>query len=171
MTQHRNGDKGSRLCPIRALAGLVARVAHYDVEGHQWKGVRDRPVNLVILDNHCEATLITSSDIKNHIRAAAFLYGEARLGFAVDRLGTHSIRSGAATAMFLAGMPAETTQLIGRWRSQTFLKYIPAEVQQLTRGVTEGMTTNPNFFTIATRAESSTIESGATHATTTLQPG
>ena len=68
-------------------------------------------MNLVILDNHREASLITSGDSKNHIRAAAFLYGEARLWFAVDRLGTHSIRSGAATAMFLAGVPAETIQL------------------------------------------------------------
>ena len=63
-------------------------------------------------------------------------------------IGTHSLRAGAATAMFLAGVPAETTQLIGRRRSQTFLRYIRIQVQQLTRGVAANMTTNPNFFTI-----------------------
>jgi hypothetical protein len=48
-------------------------------------------------------------------------------------------------AMFLAGVPAETIQLIGRWKSQTFMRYIRAQVQQLTRGVVTEMTTNPEF--------------------------
>jgi hypothetical protein len=51
-------------------------------------------------------------------------------------------------AMFLAGVPAETIQLIGRWRSQTFMRYIRIQVQQMTRGVADVMTTNPDFFTI-----------------------
>jgi hypothetical protein len=51
-------------------------------------------------------------------------------------------------AMFLAGVPVETIQLIGRWRSQTFMRYIRIQVQQMTRGVADEMTTNPSFFTI-----------------------
>ena len=51
-------------------------------------------------------------------------------------------------AMFLAGMPVETIQLIGRWRSQTFMRYIMIQVQQMTKGVADVMTANPNFFTI-----------------------
>jgi hypothetical protein len=51
--------------------------------------------------------------------------------------------------MFLAGVPVETIQLIGRWRSQTFMRYhIRIQVQQMTKGVADVMTTNPDFFTI-----------------------
>ena len=35
------------------------------------------------------------------------------------KIGALSLRAGAATAMFLAGVPAETIQLIGSWQSQT----------------------------------------------------
>ena len=148
VTQHRTDTSKAKICPIRALSGLVERVANYKIESGSWKDVASRPVNLIIKDNHRKPTLITANDIKHHIRAAAFVFGEDRLGFTVSRLGTHSIRSGAATAMFLAGVPAETIQLIGWWCSQAFLRYIRIEVQQLTRGVSTFMTLNPEFYTI-----------------------
>ena len=89
-------------------------------------------------------SLVTSSQILYQLRATALQYGEGRLGFPVSKIGTkHSLRVGAATAVFLAGVPTETIQLIGRWRSQTFpLRYIRIQVQQLTRGVATEMTTN-----------------------------
>ena len=105
-------------------------------------------MNLVTVGKTKRATLITSKQVLRHLRAAEVQYGEDRLGFAASRLGTHSLRVGAAMAMFLAGVPAETIQLIGRWRSQTFLRYIRIQVQQLTRGVATDMTANPDFYTI-----------------------
>jgi hypothetical protein len=64
------------------------------------------------------------------------------------RIGIHFlVRSGAAMAMFLAGMPAETgavmamflarvpaemIQLMGRWHIQSFLGYIQVQVQATT---------------------------------------
>lgn len=64
-------------------------------------------------------------------------------------IGTHSLRAGAAMAMFLAGVLVETIQLIGgQWRSQTFMQYIRIQVQQMTRGVADVMTVNPDLFTI-----------------------
>jgi hypothetical protein len=51
-------------------------------------------------------------------------------------------------AMLLAGVPVETIQLIGWWRSQTFMRFIRIQVQQMTKGVADVMTANPNFFTI-----------------------
>lgn len=53
-----------------------------------------------------------------------------------------------AMAMFLASVPVETIQLIRRWRSQAFLRYIRIQVQQLTQGVATDMTANPDFYTI-----------------------
>ena len=81
------------------------------------------------------------------MRDSAAAVGERRLGFPVDRIGTHSIRAGAAMAMFLAGVPCETIQLIGRWRSRTFMKYLRIQVTASTRGITTKMTSLDSFFT------------------------
>ena len=106
-------------------------------------------MNLVATDGTgTRATTITAGDVLVHLRAAAIQYGEARLGFPASRIGTHSLRAGAAMAMFLAGVPVETIQLIGRWRSQTFMRYIRIQVQQMTKGVADVMIANPDFFTI-----------------------
>lgn len=150
VTQHRtNTNREAGLCPVRALAELVSRISSYDLDETPWKDVATRPMNLVAtFDSGTQVTTITSGEVLRHLRAAAIQYGEGRLGFKVSRIGTHSLRAGAAMAMFLAGVPAETIQLIGRWRSQTFMRYIRIQVQQTTRGVADGMTTNPEFFTI-----------------------
>ena len=149
VTQHRtNAESTSGLCPVRALAGVLARMPAYTTDTPEWKETRERPMNLVTVGKTKRATLTTSKQVLRHLRAAAVQYGEDRLGFAASRLGTHSLRAGAAMAMFLAGVPAETIQLIGRWRSQTFLRCIRIQVQQLTRGVATDMTANPDFYTI-----------------------
>ena len=150
VTQHRTTrsqtGEAPKLCPVIAFARLVSRVRGYQVHDLEWADKDRRPISLISIDRG--VSLVTAQQILHHLRAAALQYGEQRLGFPITKIGTHSLRAGAATAMFLAGVPAETIQLIGRWRSQTFLRYIRIQVQQLTRGVAENMTTNPNFFTI-----------------------
>ncbi len=82
------------------------------------------------------------------LQDAAAAVGERRLGFPVDRKGTHSIRAGAAMAMFLTGVPCEAIQLIGRWRSRTFMTYLRIQVTASTRGVTTKMTILVSFSTV-----------------------
>ncbi|KAI2506084.1 hypothetical protein MHU86_8315 [Fragilaria crotonensis] len=160
VTQHRTEGVGQpRLCPVRSFANLAMRVSQYEVNDRtEWESVRDRPINLVVSGGR--VALISSHQILNHLRAGALLYGEERLGFPISRIGTHSLRSGAATAMFIAGVPTETIQLIGRWKSQTFLRYIRIQVQQLTQGVASGMIEHPNFFTIGRQLERPRDEHG-----------
>ena len=149
VTQHRAAGTtmgSAKICPVASFASLVARVQRYEPDEPEWKDRRHRPINLVATAGGF--SLVTSNQILHHLRAAALQYDEGRLGFPVSKIGTHSLRAGAATAMFLAGVPAETIQLIGRWRSQTFLRYIRIQVQLLTRGVATEMTTNPEFLTI-----------------------
>jgi hypothetical protein len=149
VTQHKTSAKSmgcANICPVASLARLVARVKRYEPVESEWRDKNCRPINMVaVTSGHA---LISSSQILHHLRAAALQYGEDKLGFPVSKIGTHSIRAGAATAMFLAGVPAETIQLIGRWRSQTFLRYIRIQVQLLTKGVATNMTANPEFLTI-----------------------
>ena len=133
VTQHRTVGPamgGVLLCPVASLAKLVARVRRYKPGESEWQDRNQRPINLMATGG-CFAT-VTAGQILHHLRAVALEYGEDRLGFPVLKIGTHSLRAGAATAMFLAGVPAETIQLIGRWRGQTFLRYIRIQVPQLT---------------------------------------
>ena len=149
VTQHTTAGTtigGARLCPVVSFACLVTRVRGYLVDDLEWAAPDQRPINLIA--NSKGTGLVSAQQILHHLRAAALQYGEQRLGFPISKIGTHSLRAGAATAMFLAGVPAETIQLIGSWRSQTFLRYIQIQVQQLTRGVATDRMTNPNFLTI-----------------------
>ncbi|KAI2499964.1 hypothetical protein MHU86_14538 [Fragilaria crotonensis] len=103
VTQHRTVTNKATdpLCPVRALAQLVARIASYEVgETNKWENITDRPINIVRGERTPVFTEITSTQVLHHLRAAAIQYGDNRLGFPLKKLGTHSIRSGAATALY-----------------------------------------------------------------------
>jgi hypothetical protein len=55
---------------------------------------------------------------------AATSIGPYVLGFTVDQIGLYSARSGAAMAIYLAGVPVFMIILLGRWCSGAFLRYI-----------------------------------------------
>ena len=71
--------------------------------------------------------------------------GSQKLGFNPSELGTHSIRSGAAMAMYLDDVPVYTIMLIGRWSSDAFLLYIRKQVEQFSHNVSNRMIKNLSF--------------------------
>jgi hypothetical protein len=71
--------------------------------------------------------------------------GEARLGFKKENVGTHSIRSGAAMAMYLGECPVFMIMLIGRWSSDAFLRYIQKQVMEFSQNVAKKMLSCQNF--------------------------
>jgi hypothetical protein len=75
------------------------------------------------------------------LRAVSKAAGSARLGFEPSKLGTHSLCSGAAMEMYLAGVPVYTIMLIGRWSSNAFLQYICKQVKQFLQHVAKQMLT------------------------------
>jgi hypothetical protein len=92
---------------------------------------------------------VSSKTILKQLRDATKLAGEQQLGLRADCIGTYPIRSGAAMAMYLAGVPSESIQLVGRWRSRTFVRYLCIQVPDLTLGVTARMTNRQTFYMIA----------------------
>jgi hypothetical protein len=145
VTQHRNDRQGQAdICPVRALADLTTRVRGYDCLS------RTNPkINAVRTQDSDEPQYISSKAILRQLRMATTLAGEKRLGLQASSIGTHSIRSGAAMAMHLAGVPSETIQMVGRWRSQTFMRYLRIQVPDSTLGVAARMTSRQSFYTIA----------------------
>ncbi|KAI2503360.1 hypothetical protein MHU86_11080 [Fragilaria crotonensis] len=145
VTQHRNDRQGQTdICPVRVLADLTTRVRSYDCHS------RTNPkINAVRTQDSDEPQHISSKSILRQLRMATTLAGEERLGLQASGIGTHSIRSGAAMAMHLAGVPSETIQMVGRWRSQTFMRYLRIQVPDSTLGVAARMTSRQSFYTIA----------------------
>jgi hypothetical protein len=69
-------------------------------------------------------------------------------GFTEDQIGLHSARSGAAMAMYLAGVPLFTIMLLGRWSSDAFLRYIRKQVKEFSIGISQKMILHEDFFTV-----------------------
>ena len=66
-------------------------------------------------------------------------------GYRPAEIGTHSIRSGAAMALFLAQTSVLKIMILGRWSSAAFLRYIRPQVMGWTAGMATAMLTNPDF--------------------------
>ncbi len=89
--------------------------------------------------------MIVSSQVLMRLRTAAQSVGSATLGFKPKETGTHSLRSGAAIEMYMAGVPVYTIMLIGRWSSDAFLHYIRKQVEQFLHHEAKQMLTFRSF--------------------------
>ena len=103
------------------------------------------PFNTIFVDD--KLSTISSTTVRNKLRSAADGVGEDKLGFKSDDIGTHSVRSGAAMAMYLAGVPTFSIMMIGRWSSDAFLKYIRKQVEQFSHNISSRMLQNESYFT------------------------
>jgi hypothetical protein len=101
---------------------------------------------------------VADADMISALRAAVTAIGEDELGYTAADVGTHSIRSGAAMALVLSGHAAWRIMLAGRWQSQAFLVYIREQIQQFSKGVSERMTANPDFYHVPDIDAGETVE-------------
>jgi hypothetical protein len=93
-----------------------------------------------------EARLITQANTSLLLRTTATILGKKKIGYAVADIGTHSLRSGAAMALFLANESVYKIMILGRWSSDAFLAYIRPQVLKWTSKMSKLMTTIENFF-------------------------
>jgi hypothetical protein len=119
------------LCPVLQWACLVNRIWTYPSTSP------DTPVCVVWRHNRLES--IASHQVLAALCAACASIGRGQLGFEPYEMSTHSLQSGAATEMYLAGVPVYTTMLIDRWSSNAFLQYIHKQVKQFSKGVSKQM--------------------------------
>ena len=129
VTQLSTGDW--LLCPVKAWAAVVRRIWQYA------GATKDTPVSAVWRNGRLEN--IQSKEMSAALSAAVVSIGEETLGIKKNEVGTHSIRSGAAMAMYLGECPVYTIMMIGRWRSDAFLRYIRKQVEQFSHNVSSRM--------------------------------
>ena len=93
---------------------------------------------------------VTDKNIRSELKLAAIaLEYPALKGIPVDRIDTHSLRSGGANALALSGYSDREIQKMGRWRSATFKEYIREELNIYSMGMSKQMKRRFNFVNIA----------------------
>ena len=156
VTQH--ATTNSALCPVHIWSRIVNRVLALP------KATMDTNVNAFWNTGRKRLEYIRSTQILESLRWAAGNLGQDKLGYTKDEIGCHSIRSGAAMAMYLAQYPIKvptyTIMLQGRWCSDAFLRYIRKQVKEFSKGVSEAMISKESydFFTIADSADDTNLE-------------
>ena len=139
----KNGHKGAcihhyaikdcqHLCPVRALGRRVIHISahtkleqaliclYWDVVGHG---------------------IVTDQQIQYAVKTAAGALKYERRGIPIDRVNTHSLRSGGACALKLAGYDEVEIRKVGRWapRSNAFLEYIQNQLSSFSLGMAANM--------------------------------
>ena len=95
--------------------------------------------------NHGIIDQVTSDHMIDALQDAVGAIREARLGFNKKSVGTHSIRSGAAMALYLGECPVFMIMLIGHWSSDAFLRYIQKQVMEFSQNMAKKMLLCQNF--------------------------
>jgi len=138
ITQHKTID--TLLCPVKVWAKIIKRLLEHNDTNP------DTTVNTFYSEN--KTYKITGSPLLKQLLRATKAIERDNLGFTEDQIGLHSTRSGAAMAMYLAGIPVYIVMLVRRWSSDAFLLYIRKHVQEFSRDISQKMIKNENFFTI-----------------------
>lgn len=80
----------------------------------------------------------SQDDIRDYIRMTTRKY-RSKLPYDDIDVGSHSIRSGAAMALYMANISTVDIMLLGRWSSDAFMKYLRPHIQEATRGLASKM--------------------------------
>jgi hypothetical protein len=137
-THKNSGD--TVLNPVRCLASLVKRILA-NVPG----ACGTTTINTMCLED--DTFLLSSSYLRDQLRHSCTLMGaSATFGFDATEIGTKSLRSGAAMALFLMDYSIARIMILGRWSSDAFLVYIRPQVLEWTNNMSNDMIHNDSFF-------------------------
>lgn len=131
-------------CPIVSFAHIVRQVSSLP------SATDDTLIynHYKAISNHSFLAVTNTTMTLSLLRVATSLIGKEVLGYQVADVGTQSIHLGAAMTLILLGQhTAWRIMLAGCcWQSQAFLIYIRKDIQQFSRGISERMISNPNFY-------------------------
>ena len=137
-----NGD--GYYCPVRALGWRWAHILSH-------KGTEKTLLSAYWLENAKQD--VTAEHISRGVKVAAtMLHYPSKKGIPIQRINTHSLRSGGANALSLSGYSDTQIQKMGRWRGATFKEYIREELACFSEGMSRNMKTNFKFVNIAGNA-------------------
>ena len=121
------------LCPVKQWAAIAKFISLYPGAS------KETPVSAAL--HHKQIAQITQKMVNEALRDGVKAYRKSKLRIKASEVGTHSLSSGAAMAMYRGGLPVYSIQLIGRWLSNSFMKYIQKQIKEFTLGVSMKMLT------------------------------
>ena len=113
------------MCPVKAAAHLL-----YLLRGLPTSS----PIGTVNDGSTSPRDRIRASEIRGMIRLGAVEDRLDAAGYDLRRIGSHSLRSGGAVRLKLAGADDSLIQSLGRWSGDTFKRYIQPYIGPITRG-------------------------------------
>ena len=121
----RNNTVGGTLCPVTALARQLHNIR---------QGSSTCPISTVF---HLEKqpTRVSNRDIPTAVWWGATVNGLLDRGYSKHRVSSHSLQSGGAMALILAGESLESIMIVGQWTSLTYMTYIHARIGALAKGL------------------------------------
>jgi hypothetical protein len=128
--------------PLDPVHSLLARLFI------QARKVTNSPAAL--LCQYSRLPYVQAPAISRILRRAAVRTKIADKGFAIDRIGSHSLwASSRAMALFLNDVDPTLIRKLGRWQSDTWLTYIHNQIAELTRGLSKKMVRPIVFHNVA----------------------
>ena len=120
------------VCPVKAL---VRRLLH--IRRH----TRNKNTLLNAYWDEVGQGAVTDANIRFAMKYSAAALRYDKRGIPIDRIDTHSCRSGGACAMKLAGYDDSAIRKQGRWapNSNAFMEYIQQQLSTFTKGMAERM--------------------------------
>jgi hypothetical protein len=137
-TQQKTGDPV--LCPVIQAHALVSRirrtVPHYSPS-----------TTLNTLSLAGKTVSISSTYLLQQLRFTCRTCGGTKtFGFPPSDIGTHSLHSGGAMALFLNDHPVHKIMIFGRWSSDAFLVHIRPQVLEWTNNMSCDMIRHDSFL-------------------------
>ena len=148
LENQKNGFKGAilhhyashrALCPVRSAVLLVHPIAHL---------ARDTGLGTYISADGA-LRRVTAAEVRACVQQGAVGDGLPACGYDLDRIGSHSLRSGGATHLKLCGCDELTIMKLGRWSSNTYLRYIQTQIGELTKGLATKMSRLLRFHIVS----------------------
>ena len=129
--------KGQR-CPIRALGRRVCHVSRHSRSGNAF---------LSSYWDDIGRGDVTDGNISYAVKFAAKMLNYPSRGIPIERIDTHSLRSGGACALKMAGYGDAAIQKMGRWapKSTSWLEYIQQQLSTFSAGMSAAMSAVPTF--------------------------
>jgi hypothetical protein len=146
LENQKNGARGQMIthsstgcpnfCPVKAA---IRRL-------HHLRACPDDTPLCSYIDNQGNLLQLRARAVKPVLQAAALINGfMPDKGYQQDQIGSHSIRASGAMALKLQGQDDTMIQLLGRWSSNTFQRYIRPQISNLTAGLSSIMSNNLHF--------------------------
>ena len=129
-------------CPVRALGRRYLHLRHH--------GATPKTFLSTFYNEASKRCDITNENITAALkRAATILDYPIAKGIPIERIDTHSLRSGGANALSLAGFSDTQIQKMGRWRGATFKEYVREELASFSEGMSTKMKQQFQFVNVA----------------------